>query len=340
MLVTALATPFRKDGVDVDLLQGLTRFQLEEGAQLVLLAGTTGEGAALTDGEWLAVLDAALEVAPAERLMAGLGSGRLEDVILRGRAAVDRGVRDLLLVDCPYSGACSAALREAWHGPVARALPEARLVPYAVPGRTGVELLPDDLALLAEEHANVVGVKDATGRLARMERVRELCGEDFVILCGDDLHLRDAMIDPDIRAQGGCSVAANLAPRTMRALVDACAEGRAVHARELCEVLADLFGLTSLATVETVEVGGRSLDVPQRVRNPVPLKAALEGLGVMSSACRPPLADLGSRGRALVAGMLRRTAERAPGIFDPIVRRLGADHAAGLAVGGALVGGR
>ena len=83
---------------------------------------------------------------------------------------------------------------------MAAALPEARLIPYAVPGRTGTELLPDDLARLAEDHANVVGVKDATGRLARMTRVRELCGEDFLLLCGDDHLLRDAMIDPAIRA--------------------------------------------------------------------------------------------------------------------------------------------
>ncbi len=322
MLVTALVTPFR-DGAcapDLERVEQLVRFQLDEGVHRVLLFGTTGEGGALTPEERACVLDAALETAGPEPLMAGLGFGRLDEVVARGRDALDRGIRDLLLVDCPYSGAASSALRTGWYGPVAEALPEARLFPYAVPGRTGTELLPDDLARLAEDHPNVVGVKDATGRLARMTRVRELCGEDFVLLCGDDHHARDALVDPTIRASGACSVVSNLAPGTMVRLVEAGLAREAAEARRLHDLLEPLFGLVSLTAAEKVVVGGEEFSVPQRARNPVPLKAAFGELGIDLGGCRPPLGPLGPRGRSDV-GLKLAQVRRRPG-DDPLAALL------------------
>lgn len=308
MLVTALVTPFGEGGkaIDRELVSMLTRFQLEEGAHQVLLAGTTGEGAALSDAEREELLDAALVAAEPEQLMLGLGFGRLDDVIARGRVALDRGVRELLLADCPYSGASSSALREHWHGAVAEALPEARLYPYAIPGRTGTEMLPDDLARLVEDHPNVVGVKDATGRLARMTRVRELCGPDFHILCGEDAQLRDAMLDPNIRADGAVSVVAHIAPRVVRDLVEVCRRGEAVAARALHERLSALHGIVTLTTAERVRVGGKVVDVPQRLKNPVPLKALLCELGIPVGTCRPPLGEPGSKALSELRLLARR----------------------------------
>ena len=101
-----------------------SRQSLQDGSS----TSNAGEGMALSDAERLDILDAALEVAAPGQLMVGLGAGRLEQVIERGRDTLGRGVADLLLVDCPYSGASSAALRTAWHGPVAAALPDARLI--------------------------------------------------------------------------------------------------------------------------------------------------------------------------------------------------------------------
>lgn len=325
MLVTALVTPF-EDGAhapDLALLKRLARFQLDEGVDQVLLGGTTGEGGALSDAERRDMLDAVLEVAAPSQVMLGLGTGRRDDVIARGRDALERGVHSLLLVDCPYSGASSAALRTAWHGPVAQALPDARLYPYAVPGRTGTELLPDDLARLAEDHPNVVGVKDATGRLARMLRVRELCGEDFVLLCGDDPQARDALVDPAIRAHGVCSVIANLVPAVMRQLVDCGLRGEAGKTRLIHESLEPLFDLICVTASETVEVGGEPFAVPQRVRNPVPLKTAFLELGIDLGGCRPPLDVMGPRGRTQVLNVLTRL-KRRPGEdpLAPLLERL------------------
>lgn len=325
MLVTALVTPWfnRGETPDLKLFTRLVSFTLEHGSERALIAGTTGEGGSLDESERIALLDAALECAEPDRLMFSIGGGRPADVLLRARAALTRGVRDLLLADAPYGGASSAALREHWHAPVACALPEARLWPYAVPGRTGTELLPDDLARLVEDFPNVVGVKDATGRLARMTRVRELCGDEFSILCGDDMLLRDALMDPNVRANGGCAVSSNLAPAAMRALVDAGLAGDAVSARELHDALTPLFSMVGVTADEQLTVRGEPLRVPQRSRNPVPVKAALGMLGVMDSDCRAPLGALGEAGMDLVRDKLRLAHRRDPRIFEPLLRALG-----------------
>ncbi len=332
MLVTALVTPFRDGGASLDLdgYGRLAAMQLQHGCDQVLVAGTTGEAASLDEHERTALLDAALAVAKPGQVMVAIGGGRLADVIARGRMALARGVRDLLLVDAPYSGASSTALREAWHAPVARALLDARLWPYAVPARTGTELLPDDLARLAEDCPNVVGVKDATGRLARMERVRALCGESFTILCGEDALLRDAMIDLHIRAQGGCAVTTNLAPAAMKGLHDAAAAGNAVRARELHDALTLLFGLMCVSVEERMVVHGEPVEVPQRFKNPVPVKAALAVLGVLPDAVRPPLATIGPNGLSRVRSALRLTARRHPEILQPHATSFGIDVAARL----------
>jgi 4-hydroxy-tetrahydrodipicolinate synthase len=322
MLVTAVVTPWRDRGEtpDLELFTRLVSFLLEHGSGQVLVAGTTGEGGALDESERVALLDAALECGDPERVMFSIGGGRPADVQSRGRAALTRGVRNLLLADAPYSGASSAALREHWHEPVARALPDARLWPYAVPGRTGTELLPDDLARLAEDCPNVVGVKDATGRLARMTRVRALCGDEFNILCGDDLLLRDALLDPNVRANGGCVVSSNLAPAAVRALVDACLAGDAIRARELHDALTPLFSMIGVTVDEDLLVNGETLAVPQRSRNPVPIKAALALLGVVEPDCRSPLGALGRSGRAIVQDNLRLAHRRDERTLAPLMR--------------------
>lgn len=332
MLVTSLVTPFREDGAALDdaLYARLVRFQLEHGADRVLVASVEGEGPGLDDAERLRLLDAALRVAVPEQIMVAIGPGRPSELLARGRAALERGVKDLLLVDAPYVGTSSADLRERWYRPLARALPECRLYPSAAPLRTGTELLPDDLAKLRDDCPNVVGVEDGTGRLARMRRVRELCGEDFTILCSDDALLRDAMIDPHIRVDGGCSLLANLVPAAMRALHDAAATLDATGARDLHDGLLPLFALSSITAEEAIEVGGGRLLVPQRSRGAVTLKTALSILGVLPPAWRAPLGRMGATGATRVAAALRQTSRRTPKLLRPVCATFGVDLAARL----------
>jgi 4-hydroxy-tetrahydrodipicolinate synthase len=334
MLVTALITPFQDDlALDLGALERLVAFQLAQGVTQVLLFGTTGEGATLSDGERTRALDAALSVATPEQLMVSIGPGRPDELAARGREALARGVRDLLLVDCPYARPSSDALRRAWHGPVAQALPEARLFPYAVPSRTGTELLPDDLARLAEDHPNVVGVKDASGRLARMTRVRDLCGDDFVLLCGDDGHLMTAVSDPEIRAHGGCSVASNLAPAAVGALLETARASGGGAALRLHEALTPLFGLVGVQALERIELRGELLEVPQVARNPAPLKSAMSQLGLPGGVCRPPHAPLLPGARERVSALLVDARRRDRTTLQPILSEFAAVDGAALVRG-------
>ena len=320
MLVSALVTPFRKDGEGpaLDRFARLVGFALDHGCDQVLVAGPLGEGDALDDGEWESLLQEAVSAARPHQILAATGHGRLPQILARARLALQLGVRDLLVADAPGHGASSMALRERWHGALARALPEARLWPLAAPGLFGAELLPDDLARLHDEHANVVGVVDASGRLARLSRVRALCGADFTILCGDDLMLRDALVDPAIRADGGCVAACNLAPGAVRRLLDEARAGEPARVRELHEALAPLLGLGAVTVEEALLLRGESLAVPQRTRGPVPIKAALALLGLGSCFCRAPLGPLGPNGEARVRAALVAAHRAHPELLAPL----------------------
>jgi 4-hydroxy-tetrahydrodipicolinate synthase len=320
MLVSSLVTPFSADGgaLDLDRLARLVGFALDHGCDRVLVGGPAGEGAALDGCEWEALLEAAVGAARPHQVLAAPGPGRLADVVARGRVALELGVRDLLLADAPASGASSAALREHWHGAVARTLPQAQVWLLTAPSLTGTELLPDDLARLRDDCPNVAGVVDATGRLARMARVRALCGEDFPILCADDLMLRDALVDPAIRADGGVLGACNLAPGSVRRLLDEACRGSPARARELQEALTPLLGLASVTVEETLLLRGAPLAVPQRSRAPVTLKVALAVLGAGPASVRPPLGLPGPAGTARIRAALAQVQRHHPELLAPL----------------------
>lgn len=332
MLVSALVTPFSGDGrtLALDRWARLVGFALDHGCDAVAVGGPAGEAAALDDGEWESLLEEAVGAARPHQLMAAPGHGRLPDVLARARLALELGVRDLLVCDAPGSGASSGALREHWHGALAAALPEARLWPLCAPALAGTELLPDDLARLRDDCPNLAGVVDASGRLARMARVRTLCGEDFPILCGEDLALRDALVDPAIRAQGGVVAACNLAPGAVRRLHDEARAGNPARVREVHAALAPLLGLSTLAEEEPLLLRGQTLRVPQRARLPVPVKAALALLDVEPASVRPPLGPLGPAGQARVRAALVEAHRRQPALLAPLAAYFEIDLAARL----------
>ena len=107
-------------------------------------------------------------------------------------------------------------IRREYIEPIAQQFPEVQVIPYIIPGRTGTQLLPQDLAILHSQYPNVRCVKEATGDFKNMELTRQLCGEDFDILSGDDDKTYTMMISPDIAASGVISVVSNVAPRAHR----------------------------------------------------------------------------------------------------------------------------
>ena len=143
----------------------------------------------------------------------GAGSNNTREALSATREAVEAGVDGVLLVDPYYNGPSSMEIRKEYLARVAAAHPDLSIIPYVIPGRTGAQLLPEDLALLYRDFPNVHTVKEATGDLDNMRRTRKCCGPDFTILSGDDGLTVTMMTDPKIQAAGVISVVSNIVPR-------------------------------------------------------------------------------------------------------------------------------
>jgi 4-hydroxy-tetrahydrodipicolinate synthase len=319
---TALATPFSADQqVDYDSLRRLIEFQVEEGVDGVVPCGTTGESPTLSWQEQDAVVDATVRAVEGRTgVLAGAGSNNTQEAIRASSQAKEVGANAVLLVDCYYNGPSSLELRTEYYEEILGAVPDIPIVPYLIPGRTGCVLSAADLAILhLNDPKRVPAVKQATGDLDRMRLDRQLAGPALSILSGDD-DLTLAMIgDEDIRACGVISVISNIVPGAIGSMVRAQVAGDAEETGRLAGVLAPLLrmvtcSVTSLRTLPN----GQSVEVTDRFRNPVPLKTMMAGLGMLSSAQRPPLGRMSSTAVAECRDALREVHKADPGVLGPI----------------------
>ncbi|MFZ0243149.1 MAG: 4-hydroxy-tetrahydrodipicolinate synthase [Desulfobacterales bacterium] len=324
---TAIITPFDGAGVDYDGLEQLVAFQIQNGISGVLAAGTTGESPVLSWSEHNRVIEA---VAASTRgkcsCIAGTGSNNTSESLAATERAVKAGADAVLLVDPYYNGPSSLEIRREYVAPVAKAFPEVQVIPYVIPGRTGAQLLPQDLALLGRSYPNVRTVKEATGDLDNMKRTREFCGPDYTILSGDDGMTFAMMTDPAIMAGGVISVASNIAPRAVVRMVGLLREHRPDEARQLLSALAPLFGLVTVKTTEKTPYG----DVVCRARNPLAVKALMTILGMPSGGCRRPLGKMTRNGIEVVLEAARTIQTASPEIFEPVAKFFGVDIATRL----------
>lgn len=311
---TALVTPFSGDGIDEEGLARLTAFQVENGITGVLAVGTTGESPALSWQEHNAVVEAVARHTQGECLcIAGTGSNNTREALEGTRHAAEAGADAVLLVDPYYNGPSSLEIRREYIGPVARAFPNVEIISYVIPGRTGTQLLPEDLARLSEEFPNVRTVKEATANLDNMRRTRALCGADFSILSGDDGLTFPMMTDPKIAASGVISVASNIAPRAVSDMVRLLAVGEVAESEKLQKALAPLFGILMVKTQEKTPHG----DVLFRARNPLPTKTLMAILGMPAGPCRQPLGRLTPQAMEVVLDVARRIWSESPEILEP-----------------------
>src|SRR5665647_798344 len=205
---TALITPMNRNRqVDYEGLQQLVDFQIKSGVKGILAVGTTGESPTLDWNEHSKVIEKVHEYSNNRSLtIAGTGSNSTQEAIDGTAHAQNAGINSVLLVDPYYNGPSSMEIRREYIEPIASQFPEVQIIPYIIPGRTGTQLLPQDIAILHKQYPNVRCVKEATGDLKNMELTRQLCGQDFDILSGDDDKTYTMMISPDIAASGVISV--------------------------------------------------------------------------------------------------------------------------------------
>jgi len=312
---TALVTPFKDEEVDYEGLERLIEFQIANGVSGILAVGTTGESPTLTWYEHIEVVRFAAEKIKGRcQLIAGTGSNSTQETIKGTEHAVDVGVDAVLLVDPYYNGPSSLEIRKEYIAPVAKAFPELQIIPYVIPGRTGTQLLPEDLALLNKEFPNVNTVKEATGDLNNMIRTRECCGKDFIILSGDDDKTFEMMTSPDIQASGVISVASNIAPKAVQELTMLCKEGRKTDAEKILSALKPLFKIVTVKTQEETPFG----PVTCRARNPLACKTLMAILGMPGGPCRRPLGKMTKKGLDVVLEAARTVQSDYPEIFAPI----------------------
>jgi len=312
---TALITPFENGAVDYASLEKLIDFQVENGITGILAVGTTGESPVLSWDEHNRVIEAVAEKTRGRCLcIAGTGSNNTREALEASKHAADVGAAAVLLVDPYYNGPSSLEIRREYVAPVAAALPETTIIPYVIPGRTGAQLLPEDLAMAYAEHPNVNTVKEATGNLDNMRRTRQCCGADFTILSGDDGMTYDMMTDERIKAAGVISVASNVVPGAVTEMVGLLNAGRLSEARALGEKLQPLFGLVTVKTSEQTPHG----EVVCRARNPLAYKVLMSILGMPSGMCRQPLGKMTRKGVNVVLEAVRTVHARSPEILQPV----------------------
>ena len=320
---TALITPMNSNRqVDYEGLHELVDFQIKNGVKGLLAVGTTGESPTLDWNEHSKVIEKVHEYSSNRCLtIAGTGSNSTQEAIEGTAHAQNAGIKCVLLVDPYYNGPSSMEIRREYVEPIASQFPEVQVIPYIIPGRTGTQLFPQDLAILHDQYPNVRCVKEATGDLKNMELTRQVCGEDFDILSGDDDKTYTMMISPDIAASGVISVVSNIAPGAVVDMVHYVLDGNEESASVISQALQPLFNIVTVKTQEQTPYGL----VTCKARNPLACKTLMNILGMPSGTCRQPLGKMTQSGLNVVLINARKVYESNPQIFKPIADYFGVD---------------
>ncbi len=267
--IVAIVTPFKNGKVDEGKLRELIEFQIVNGTDGIVPCGTTGESPTLSHEEHDRVVEITVDaVKKRVPVIAGTGSNSTAEALRLTKHAHEVGADGALMV-CPYYNRPTQEGLYQHYKFIAENV-SIPIIVYNIPGRTGVNLLPDTLARLAKI-PNIVGTKEASGSLKQMHDVISLCGPDFAVLSGDDFFTYPLLC---LGGHGIISVVSNVAPADMAALVDAFAAGDLKKAKDLHFKMVPLIDSLFIET------------------NPVPVKAALAMMGKIDYEVRLPLAKM------------------------------------------------
>ena len=268
--LVALVTPMRADGqIDYECLRQLVDWHFEQGTAGLVIAGTTGESTTLAQQEHVELIRSAVEFADGRLpIIAGTGSNSTQQSIELSQEVGRLSVDAFLMVTPYYNKPTQEGLYRHYCA-IADAVDQPVML-YNVPGRTAVDMLPETVARLSE-HPRIFAIKEATGDLDRVAQILELSQPGFRLYSGDDATAREFMLRG---GHGVVSVTSNLAPARMAAMCEAALAGDAEAAAQIDAGLADLH---------------RDLFVES---NPIPVKWALERMGLIPEGIRLPLTRL------------------------------------------------
>lgn len=281
-ICTALVTPFLNDEVNYPMMEQLLRRQLEAGIPACVIAGTTGESPVLSDREKLELFRRSKAyVGNAMQIIAGTGSNATDHAVWLSREAENCGVDGLLVVSPYYNKATKEGLIRHYSA-IASAV-DIPVILYNVPSRTGLDI-PVEVYQELSMIPNIIGGKEAVTDVRKLVKIRQACGPDFQIWCGND-DLTAAMLA--LGARGVISVASNLLPNTMQQLCYAALTGDTAGALEIQTALQPVLE----ALFDDV--------------NPVPVKYAMQLAGFDCGACRLPLGDASPETRKRLENVLK-----------------------------------
>lgn len=267
---TALVTPFKDNQIDEPTFRKHIEWQIEQGIHGLVPCGTTGESATLSHEEHKQAIRICVDQAKGRvPILAGAGSNNTQEAIELTKFAKKANTEGVLLITPYYNKPTQSGLIAHF-----RAIAKEVSIPfvvYNVPGRTGVNLLPETLALMKDEIKEVVGVKEASGNIKQISEIIEYCGQDFTVLAGEDFIVLPLL---GLGGKGAISVVSNIAPKKMS---DLCSAHADQDREKTLSLHYDLAPLCRAMFFET---------------NPIPVKTALAMMGKMDLELRLPLVPM------------------------------------------------
>jgi 4-hydroxy-tetrahydrodipicolinate synthase len=275
---TALITPFQGGSIDYKALESLIEKQISAGIDGVVPMGTTGESPTLSFEEHKEFIRQTVKMVNGRvKVIAGAGANSTSEAIWLTKVAEEAGVDAILSVNPYYNKPTQRGLIVHFESiAMATKLP---IVLYNIPGRCGVNFLPESVAELVKRVGNIVAMKEASGDIIQIMRLIELCGDKITVLSGDDNMLLPLL---SIGGKGIISVLANILPGDVKRVVTLYKENKTEEAKNLFYKLLPLCRAMFLET------------------NPIPLKAAMEMMGLCNGSLRLPLVALKAEERELL----------------------------------------
>lgn len=279
--IVALVTPMQNDEIDIDALRALVEFHVKNGTQAIVAAGSTGESGSLSDEEkkqiFLHVIEQVNNRVP---VIASTGYQSTKHTIELTEMAMRSGADAVLLMAPAYIRPTQEGLYQ-HYSHIAKTVPLPQIL-YNVPGRTACDLLPETIGRLSV-YSNIIGVKEATGDLSRIDAIKKHSSGELDLFSGDDPTARDFM---RLGGKGIISITANIAPKMM---VDLCQACLAHDEKKADEIQQKLLPLHKAMMLEA---------------NPIPVKWALFKMGLIDNEIRLPLTSLSEKHQPTLEALL------------------------------------
>lgn len=281
--MVAIITPFKNGEIDEEIYRKLVRRQIDNGIDVIVPAGTTGEAVTMDILDYRRLVEITVEECSKKDIgvLAGAGTNDTKKVVVLAENAKEAGADAILSVTPYYNKPMQQGLYE-HYAYIAREV-DIPIVLYNVPGRTSVNILPETVSRLSQIE-NIIGIKEASGSLRQVSQIIENTPSDFVVISGDDFLTFPMMA---LGAVGIISVTANVAPKPVSAQVDAILNGDFDKAKELHHYLHPLHEAMFIET------------------NPIPVKTACHLMGLVKEEFKLPLCKMGDANKEKLKAVLQ-----------------------------------